>query len=205
MGAARAHGPHHRDPKEGVIARYRDQDTHARIAGAAGTPAEQAFEAWMGCRGYLLGTHYVRYGADRVDTSAGLMASADGWVAHAPDYLQMGGHLWEVQGCGADRIVRLKKEKLEDLYWRWHRGLSGRRELRWAFFVQPDDRLVLATTDCVLWAVADPRSEWHDQLLDAKGGWEVPVAVLDQRLVVDPFEAAKAAGPGRYDTLEAAA
>lgn len=170
---------------------WSDQNVHDRISGLAGKPAENAFELVMADRGRILGQHLFRFGFDQVDTRDGVVATFSRVIRHTPDYLSTGGHFYEVQGCGYDRTLTFKKEKLEDLM-KWAE-FAG-RQVRWAFYVQADDVVLFATMDAVLSALTDERTT--QTVLDAetqnpKQAWRVPVEVFYEKRVKDCFAADK--------------
>jgi hypothetical protein len=168
---------------------FSQQSIHDRISGLAGKPAELAFETVMADKDRIIGKNLFRFGFDQVDTSAGVVATFPKVLRHAPDYVSVGGHAYECQGCGVDRIITIKQDKLVDLL-KWQEFLN--RKIRWAFYVQPDDIVLFATMDAVLWAVNQPEAEVT--VLDAgtrgeKSAWKVPVELLLRRRVKDAFEA----------------
>jgi hypothetical protein len=165
--------------------RYRDDTIHERIGTIAGRPAESAFIAAMAKRGYNIGEKLFRFGFEQVPTKFGVAATFPSWVLHAPDYIQVGGHMWEVQGCGHDGIVRFKREKLTTLWEDWHVRLGGNRQVQFAVYSMRDEVVYLLTFDMVLWAIDQPESRYLEQLVDAKDGWEVPLELFDRRLVTD--------------------
>ena len=171
----------------------RDLDLATRLEGRAGTTAESVFEAHMAERGYVLGEHLWRLGFDRVRTADGVVATLPRWLRHTPDYVQVGGHLWEVQGTGAERALLVKAEKLDALHRHWHLSLGGTRQLRWALYAQSEEQLIVATHSRVVAACHHPNTEYREQLLDHKAGWRIPIEVLLERTVAHPFRAEKAA------------
>lgn len=170
---------------------FRKQDVHERIAGLAGTPAETAFVNWQASRGRTVGSHVVRFGFDQVDTSAGLVATVEPMLRHVPDFVTIGGHLYEVQGCGDGRWS-VKEEKLNALH-QWDRILSDGRQLRW-FLYRSDEQTAVVCTHQVLTQVLlnSPDVEWLEDLFDGKPGWVVPETAFSSWLVAgDPFYAEK--------------
>lgn len=168
---------------------YANENVHDRIDGLAGGPAEAAFEAVMADRGRVVGQNLFRFGFDRVDTESRVLPTLPRVLRHAPDYISAGGHMWEVQGCGVDRTFTFKEEKLADLL-SWGKFLN--RRVRWGLFIQPDDVVLLATMDAVLWAIQQPETE--HVILDPddrfpKPAWRVPASLLYQREVKDAFAA----------------
>lgn len=155
----------------------------------AGRPAEDAFVRWQAAKGRLEGEHFIRLGFDRVSTTAGLVASMDPSQQHLPDYIQVGGHAWEVQGA-AEGVWKVKQEKVEALT-RYELNLTGGRNLRWFLYNQADDAAVICSHACLL-AVLN-RLELVENLLDHKSGWLVPAEAFDPHYVFgDPFAAEKA-------------
>jgi hypothetical protein len=173
---------------------FHERSIHERISGLAGKPAENAFELVMAERGRIVGQQLFRFGFDQVDTRDGAVATFPRVMRHTPDYISVGGHLYEVQGCGNDRTLTFKKEKLEDmLKWAEFAG----RELRWAFFIQADDCVLFATMDAVISSLSDPRTT--QTILDPdtqnpKEAWRVPVEVFYDTRVRDCFAADRKVG-----------
>lgn len=170
---------------------FSTQDVHERIGGLAGKPAEEAFLKVMAAEGYELGVRIARWGFDGFDTSNRVIATLPAFIRHAPDFVQVGGHMWEAQGCGEDRMFVFKKDKLESM-WMWHALLlpTG-RELRWALYVQPDEVLYRSSFDHVLWAI-QTHGEYHEEVVPGKDGWLVPVSAFDYGLVLDYSDAFRA-------------
>lgn len=165
---------------------WHKQNVHQRIAGMAGTLAEGKFEAWMASRGYHLNEKLLRKGHDQVSTRYGIVATLEPWEQKGPDYVQLGGHYWEVMG-GRDHI-KVKRDKLEVLWREYQLRLSERREVRFYFYFSETDEGIVCDFPCVLWALHDPRARYEERLVDAKDGWVVPVEVFRDRLVVDAFD-----------------
>lgn len=170
---------------------FHAQDVHARIGGLAGTPAENAFLEWQASRGRLPGTHVVRFGFDQVDTSAGLVASMEPMLRHVPDFVTVGGHLFEVQGSG-DGVWVFKEEKLTALHL-WDRILSDGRQLRWFLYRSDENTAVVCTHQCLTSVLLHaPDVQWSSDLFEGKSGWVVPETAFGQWLVHDdPFVAEK--------------
>ena len=170
---------------------WHEQSIHDRISGLAGKPAENAFELVMADRDRVLGKQLFRFGFDQVDTRDGALATFPRVLRHAPDYVSVGGHMYEVQGCGQDRTLTFKREKLEDML-KWQEFMG--RQVRWAFFVQADDTVLFSTMDAVLSALQDERTTMtvlDPDTLNPKEAWRVPVEVLYDKRVKDCFGAAK--------------
>ena len=173
-------------------------DTHARIGGLAGRPAEQAATAFLLERG----RKPVRFGLDGVDTAR---AVATTWPAHIrgmPDLL-VAGHFVEVQGTNKPHVY-FKAAKLDALaWWQTHAAPMTVRYLIW---LQHRDEIIATTLDTIRWAVRHPDAEWSEQGPgdDAKPGWWVPIAVFRQVEVVDAWQAQKAwrDHPDRYAELQ---
>lgn len=157
----------------------------------AGRPAEQAFRRYMGSLGRIEGTHYTHTGHDRVDTSAGLVATMAPEDAHGVDFISLGGHNWEVQGFGRTGEVLLKLEKVEPLTAKRDRLAPG-RQVRWFLFDQPNDAAWLMPHETILNALTHPACR-HELVDGRKAGVWVPVRqVFGQQLLVDPFAWLKA-------------
>jgi len=171
------------------MSNYSNESVHDRLNGLAGKPAEQAFELVMAERGRIIDQNLFRFGFDKGDTENRVIPTLPRILRHAPDYISAGGHMWEVQGCGQDRTFTFKEEKLADLL-AWGQFIN--RRVRWGLFIQPDQSMLLATMDAVLWAIQQPEAE--HVVLDAdernpKPAWRVPVEVLLRREVKDAFAA----------------
>lgn len=172
---------------------YNERSIHERIGGLAGKPAENAFVAVMQDQGRELGKHVFRFGFDQVSTTDGVVATFPPVLRHTPDFVSVGGHIWECQGCGVDRMITIKEDKLSDLL-KWQQFIN--RSLRWSFYVQPDDIVLFATTDAVLWAInhEDTQTTVLDPDTSApKKAWRVPVSVFMERRVKDAFAAERKA------------
>lgn len=164
----------------------RELDERIGADSLAGRPAEQAFVRWQAARGRVEGEHFIRLGFDRVSTKSGLVASLDPSQQHMPDYLQVGGHAWEVQGA-AGTEWKVKKEKVDALT-RYELQLSGGRNLRWFFYDQGTDSALICSHACLLSVVE--QLELLPELLDHKAGWKVPATAFGNHLVFgDPFAA----------------
>lgn len=164
-----------------------------RIGGLAGGPAETAFVAVMEADGYLLDRKLFRFGLEQLPTEGAVVPTLTPLVRHAPDFVQVGGHMWEVQGCGADRTFTFKREKLDAL-WQWFMLLNkDGRDLRFALYVQPDQLVYRSSFEHVLWACYN-KGEFSEAVVDDKPGWRVPSNAFEWGQVTslaDTFRALK--------------
>ena len=166
--------------------RYSDRSRAERLDnGLAGDPAEEAVVTAL----RSLGKQPVEFGLRRTPTERALAATLPRMIRHAPDFI-IHGRFVEAQGCGVDRTVTFKAEKLDALT-----DWSALMPVMVGVFVQPDRRVIFADLPAVLWACTHPRSEMT--VLDAgtkgeKLAFRVPVSVLLDREVVDAFAAERA-------------
>ena len=170
---------------------FHEDSVENRIAGLAGGPAEAAFIKVMEADGYMLDRKLFRFGLEKLPTEGAVVPTLTPLVRHAPDFVQVGGHMWEVQGCGTDRTFTFKREKLEAL-WQWFMLLNrDGRDLRFALYVQPDNIVYRSSIEHVLWACYT-RGEFHEAVVDTKPGWRVPADAFEWGLVVSLGETFRA-------------
>jgi hypothetical protein len=164
-----------------------------RIAGLAGGPAEDAFVRVMDADGYALGRKLFRFGLEKLPTEGAVVPTLTSLIRHAPDFVQVGGHMWEVQGCGQDRTFTFKQEKLQAL-WSWFLLLNqDGRDLRFALYVQPDNIVYRSSFEHVLWACYE-KGDFSEAVVDDKPGWRVHAQAFEWGQVTslaDTFRALK--------------
>lgn len=171
------------------MAAFNERDIHSRIGGLAGRPAEAAFLRWLdAAKGYRLGERVFRYGLDQVPTGGAVAATFTPRLLHTPDFVSVGGHLWEVEGTRHESF-QFKREKLDALN-AWASQLTGKRQLRWFLYRSQDETAIVCSHEMVLWAINQPDAEYLPDLYDGKDGWQVPFTVFEQVLVdANPFDA----------------
>lgn len=165
---------------------YSSDTLTSRITGMAGDPAEHAFRAYMASLNRFEGQHYIRTGYDRTDMDTGFLATLPPEERHRPDFIQIGGHWWEVQGYGADNHLKVKRDKLEVLWTHYANCGFGTRQVRFFIYSSATGRCLIMPIQTILWAVQQPEATYSETLLDGrKPGWTVPVDLFDKRLIVD--------------------
>jgi hypothetical protein len=171
---------------------YMESSLEERIHGLAGDPAENAFRRYMATEGKLENQHYYRIGYDRTDTSTAFLATLPLVERYRPDFIQIGGHYWEVQGYGHKQTILFKREKIE-VQWKHYAGHGqSRRQLRFFLYDSSRDAALVMPVQTVLWALRHADSVYDENAVgEGKAAWTVPADVFRERLVVDALDVAK--------------
>jgi hypothetical protein len=168
------------------VSRFYDLNVESRLGvdGQAGDLAESKVREVCAAMDRPL----VDFGPKRVALERGQQTTWTPIIRHAPDYLGWGRFI-EVQGSDGRHII-FKESKLSALtYW------DAIMPVFLGIYLQSRDEVLFCDLPTVTWAIAHDDSE--ELILDAdtrapKTAWKVPVSVLEERLTVDCFAAAKA-------------